>query len=489
MILTVDSGTSVTKVAIWERDGLAAVSGIPLETQYPAPGWVEQDPSTWWASVVSACGELRRRAPGAFGSVEAVSCTGARQTFALVGAHGRPAGPGIVWSDRRAGREAGEVAARTGVEPGLPSAAGIVLDGASVAAKVAWLAGHQKDGFEAAAWIMTPRDLVVWNLTGVVATDPTMASRSGLYDGEGTVLEGLAGPAATKLPPVTPSGAVTGLLVAEAAATTGLPPGIPVVIGAGDRACEVLGAGASETRPMVSWGTTANVSVPVAVRPEPPPGVVASRAADGGWLLEGGLSGAGSLIEWLSRLTGRTPEDLAVEARTSPPGARGVVAAPWLDGARSPWWRPDAAAALVGLGPTHGPADVARALYESVAWEVARGLGAMARRSPDGPPVVELALAGSGAATPVWLEALTGVTGLPASHRRSGQAASAGAARLAAGALGLDWELDLLDPVESRIETDPERVRRYRRLGPRADSVAASVVDLDPAPAEEPPCG
>ncbi len=240
---------------------------------------------------------------------------------------------------------------------------------------------------------------------------------------------------------------------------------------------------------MVSWGTTANVSVPVPARPVPPPGIVASRAADGGWLLEGGLSAAGALVAWLSRLTGRPTEELADAARTSPPGARGVVAAPWLDGARAPWWRPGAAAGLVGVGPAHGPADMARALFESVAWDVVRALEAMAMRRPGGPPVAGLTLAGSGASMPVWRDVLTGIAGVPATHRRSGQAASAGAARLAAGAIGLDWTLDVLDPVAGRTDPRPDRAARYRQLRARADSVAATLVALDPAPTEGPPCG
>jgi xylulokinase len=364
-----------------------------------------------------------------------------------------------------------------------------VLDGASVAAKLAWMAVHQADGLDTATWVMTPRDLVVWHLTGTVATDPTMASRSGLYDVDGAVIEGLADPIASKLPPVVPADAVTGGLCPEAAAATRLPAGIPVVIGAGDRPCEVLGAGSSETRPMVSWGTTANVSLPVATRPVPPPGIVASRAAGGGWLLEAGLSAAGSLLDWLGRLTGRTAEDLADAARRSPVGAGGVVAAPWLEGARSPWWRPAAGAALVGMGPAHGAAELARALFESVARDVARSLEAMATRRPVGPSVVELALAGAGAATPVWVDVLTGITGVPGSHRRSGQAASAGAAQLAAGAIGVDWDLDLMDPVVRHTAPDPDRVDRYRRLRARADTVATSLVDLDLGPIGESPCG
>ena len=74
-------------------------------------------------------------------------------------------------------------------------------DAGSVAAKIAWLAAHDRDRLEASAWVLAPRDLVAWWLTGAVATDATMASRSGLYDGDDVVVEELAGTAATKVVP------------------------------------------------------------------------------------------------------------------------------------------------------------------------------------------------------------------------------------------------------------------------------------------------
>jgi xylulokinase len=190
---------------------------------------------------------------------------------------------------------------------------------------------------------------------------------------------------------------------------------------------------------------------------------------------------------------------LAALALESAPGARGVAATPWLEGARAPWWQPEAGAAFVGLGSAHGPADVARAAFESVAWEVMRCLEVMASRRPAGCPVTELALAGSGAAIPVWLDVLTGITGLPAGRRRSGQAASAGAARLAAAAVGMDVDFDLVDPVETRVAPDRAAAERYIELRDQAERVAAAVVDLagsapSPAPvpaarSEDPPCG
>jgi xylulokinase len=400
--------------------------------------------------------------------VTAVGCTGARQTFGLFDGSGEPTGPGIVWSDTRAVAPAREGAPG----PDLPA-------GSRVPATLAWVAANRPDQLAASAWILAPRDLVAWRLTGSVATDPTLASLTGCYGPDGEVLAAVAGPVAARLPGVVPSTRVTGGTCAGAAELLGLRPAVPVVIGAGDRQCEVVGTGATGTRPMVSWGTTANVSLPVGAQPDPPPAeVVATRSADGGWQLEGGLSAAGSFLSWLGELCGRPPAELAALAATSPPGARGVTAVPWMGGARAPWWRPGAAAAFVGLSGSHGPADLARAVFESVARDVHRCLEAMAVGRGEGPRLSGLGLAGGGASTPVWGDVLTGITGLPTRVRRSGESASAGAALLTAGAVGEPWELESMDPVAEEREPDPGTVRRYADLRGHADRTTRSLVAL-----------
>ncbi|HMD46012.1 MAG TPA: FGGY family carbohydrate kinase [Acidimicrobiales bacterium] len=486
MILTIDFGTSLTKVAIWDADGLVTLARAELTTTRPELGWAEQEAFGWWTSVVVACAEARAAAPGAFGAVEVLGCSGARQTFVPVNAGAEPLGRALVWSDRRAGAEAAELAAECGGQAAVRALTGVPLDAGSVAAKVAWLERHEPSRLAASDWLLTPRDLVVWRLTGELATDTTQASRSGLYDLDGSVVDGLAGAARCRLAPVVPPDTVIGRLRAVPAASLGLAPGIPVVIGAGDRQCEVIGAGASAAHPMVSWGTTANVSVPQSVRPDPlPDGLVLSRSADGGWLLEGGLSAAGSLLAWLGQLVGRDPAELARLATTSGPGARGVVAVPWLDGARAPWWSERARAGFVGLGAAHDAGDLARAAVEAVAWEVARCLAAVVAGGAD--PPVGLTLAGAGATLGVWTHVLTSVTGLPAERRRSGEAASAGAAVLAGRAAGSPVDLDRIDPVDAELAPDPGEVARYAELAPTAERVAATLVDLSTSPSPSGP--
>ena len=86
VILTIDMGTTVTKVSLWGPDGMVAHCGIPLVTARPGPDRAEQDPSSWWVSLVDGCDRLRAGAGDRFGAVEVVGCTGARQSLVMVGA-------------------------------------------------------------------------------------------------------------------------------------------------------------------------------------------------------------------------------------------------------------------------------------------------------------------------------------------------------------------------------------------------------------------
>jgi xylulokinase len=203
---------------------------------------------------------------------------------------------------------------------------------------------------------------------------------------------------------------------------------------------------------------------------------VLSRGASGEWLLEGGLSGAGSLLDWLARLTGSSPAELAGRAAARPAGARGVVVLPWLDGARAPWWHDGARGAVMGLSSAHDAGDLARAAFEAVAFDVRRCLEAM---EPAAGRAIGLALGGAGTSVPVWSSVLTAVTGLPACGRRSGEAASAGAALLAARAVGELRRLDDVDPPGEEVEPDAAAAAFYRDQWEGAARIAEAVLELD----------
>jgi sugar (pentulose or hexulose) kinase len=469
--LTFDLGTSSTKAALWSDSEVLGVSRAVLHTSYPQPGWAEQEPEDWWRSVAESARQLRRRRRAAFRDVTAICFSATRETFALVDDSGRAHGPGILWSDTRAGREATEVGARWGGAEAVRARTGAYLNGSAVPPKLAWVARHRADDLVAARWMLAPRDLVVARMTGEVVTDPSLASRTGLFGYEEGWLAEARALVGEKLPPVRPSVSVVGGLRADAARELGLKTGIPVVLGAGDRACEVLGTGATVDAPMVSWGTTTSLSVPIGGDVRPGLGIV-TRGALGGNVWEAGLSAGGAALAWLGQLTGRSHDDLLAAAGDVPPGADGVVALPWLTGARAPWWRPDAEAAFVGVAAADGPPQLARALIEAVALDVARSVELLT------PEARSLHLAGGGARMPLWRAVLAAATGLPLLRRTCDEAGSVGARLIAGAALGHPVDVDVLSPVEERLEPDPRLVSAYQPVRRRSDDIAAALLEL-----------
>ena len=491
-LLAIDLGSTVTKAVVWSEDGPVGVGRSMLRTDRRAGGLAEQDPTQWWGSVGSACRDATAEAGGtAARAIRGVVFSAARQTFALVDDHGDALRPGIMWSDRRAVAEADDLASSCGGRDAVRRTTGAFLDASSPAAKLAWLDKHEPDVMRRARWMLTPRDFVVQKMTGEVATDLTLAQSSGMYDSSLEVVPGLAGRFDDMLPPVLASSAVGGILRSDAADELQIASGLPVVMGAGDRPCEVLGTGAGPRRPMVSWGTTANVSVPTDEWPEVSGlGLVVSRGGAGGFLIEAGMSSAGSFLDWLASVGAESsvPAELSMatalsslleRALGSPPGANGVTAVSWLGGARAPWWRDDARGAFVGLSPEHTLGDMARAVVEAVAFEADRCLRAV--DAAVGSRATALAMAG-GSAMAMWPDILAAVTGLPARGRRSGLAAAAGAALVAGQATGVDLDMELalerLDPAGNEVLPDPFLVERYEAIRPVADRVAEAVLGL-----------
>jgi xylulokinase len=456
-ILTIDLGTSATKAVLWSGDGPIAIGRAGVEVDHPRAGWVEQDPEEWWTSTLVACEQLPSEERK---KVDAVGFSTQRDTFVPVTTAGKPVGRAITSADRRATEEA------AGLGEDFHVLTGVVSDAGSVAAKVAWIRRHEPDRLSGGQrWIFGPRDLVAFRLTGRGITDASVASRTGLIALDGAGLDG-----AELLPEIVGPQTIIGDVLPAVAATLGVRAGTPVVAGAGDRACEVLGVAATTARPMVSWGTVAGVCVPVGHVPAPDPGIVVSRGALGGYVMEADLSSAGSALEWLGRLTAHSPDELARQADDVDAGAGGLLALAWLGGARAPWWEARAGLTFVGLSPMHTAAHLARALVEGVAFDAARCLD---RAAPD---AVELSLAGAGGSMPLWRRVLAGVANRPVVARTHGEAASAGAAIVAGRAIGSDLDLDRLDPVSNREQPFDSDVVAYGDLRMRHEMVARATV-------------
>jgi len=284
-VLGLDLGTSGVKALVLADDGtVSSVASAACSVDRPRPGWAEADPASWLIAAQTAVREALGRAGRE--PLRAVGLAGQMHGVVVCDASGRPVRPALLWPDRRAvdvlevwhGLPEERRAALA--NPLVPGMAGPLL---------AWLARHEPPALHAAVWALQAKDWIRLMLTGEVATEPTDASATLLWDvpadGWATDVAEAAGIDVRLLASLTGSDAQTGALTAGGAEALSVSGPLPVYGGAADTAAALVGAGV--TRPgqrLLNVGTGAQlvtiVERPAAVKR---PTTHRYRAARGGW--------------------------------------------------------------------------------------------------------------------------------------------------------------------------------------------------------------
>ena len=238
---------------------------------------------------------------------DAVGLTGQMHSAVALGPEHAPLGPAILWNDQRTVRECAELRARIG--DALATWTGNPIRTGFTATKILWLRRHRPDLYGRLSAILLPKDFLRLRLTGVLATDVTDASGTGLFDvprrrWSEEALEALEIQRAW-MPEVHELAALVSEVDRRGARASALPVGTPVAAGAGDQAAAALGSGAAGSGTLsITLGTSATVQLPTALPMSDPSGVFQTfcHGLPGTWqLLAAVLSGGGSL-DWYQRL-------------------------------------------------------------------------------------------------------------------------------------------------------------------------------------------
>ena len=415
MLFGLDLGTSSVKALLMAEGGAILGEGsASYAVRAPRPGWAESTPEDWWAAVLEATGAAVGRR-GA--EVTALGLSGQMHGVVLVDEVGLPLRPPVLWADARSGAE---LAAYRGLDRNVdrrlanPSAVGMA------GPSLLWLRDHEPEAYASARWALQPKDWLRMRMTGEVATEPSDASATLLYDLLADdwaygVVEDL-GLRTDLLAPLFPSAHVAGTLEGEAAGELGLRQGLPVAAGAAHTAAAMLGTGLVRPGPVqLTVGTGGQVVTP-RERPEPDPNgrTHLYRAAEPGlWYSMAAVQNAGLALEWVRRVLGVSWKDIYDEAFAVPPGSGGVTFLPYLSGERTPRFDPGARGAWTGLGLDHTRGHLLRAALEGVAFALREALEALEDLGALAP---ELRLAGGGTggdSGESWRQLLADVLGRP----------------------------------------------------------------------------
>jgi xylulokinase len=439
LFVGLDLGTSAIKVGLFDEAGQLlrlARRGYRLYT--PHPSWAEQEPMEWWEATCAALCEVLDAAD--VGWIAAVGLSGQTPGHVLVTANGRSLGRAIVWSDRRAVAESAWLAERIMPQQAHAWTGYPFITGATrPPARLLWLKTHRPDDWTRCTAIVQPKDFIALQLTGRISTD--VNSGFCLLHPETKRCHAdylaLLEVEPEKMPLALSPTDVVGPVTPEAAALTGLPVGAPVVIGAIDAWCDIVGCGGVEPGNAVDVAGTSEVVALVTAQPVEGDGVFSSPLVEGCHWIGGPMQMGGAALEWLARVFyGGEPdfERMEAEASSVAPGAEGLLFLPYLRGERAPVWDSAARGAFVGLTDRHTRAHCARAVYEGVAFAVGDVLEHSLTAAEIRPEA--LRVSGGGARSAFWNQIKADVTGLTVQQMAVSDAACLGAATLAAVGTG-----------------------------------------------------
>ncbi len=443
-VIAIDAGTTgVRAFAVDEQGRPRARSYREFPQHFPQPGWVEHDADDILRVTIETLAEVATELAAAGQTVAAIGITNQRETVVVWDRRtGRPRHRAIVWQDRRTAGRCDELRA-AGHEPLIRRATGLVLDPYFSATKLAWLLHEGGVANDADLAFGTVDTWILWNLTGgpdggVFATDPSNASRTMLYDigahEWSSELTALFDVPPACLPSVLPSSGRFGVTRAERAG------GLAVAVSgiAGDQQAALFGQACVEPgMTKNTYGTGSFVLTNIGpTLPEPVDGLLTTIAwslgspAEVTYAMEGAIFVTGAAIQWLRDGLGV----IADAAETGPlaasvPDSGGVYVVPAFTGLGSPWWDAYARGTIVGITRGTNRAHLARAVVESMAFQTADVLDAIARASGTAP--AEMRIDGGASVMDLLCQFQADLLGIPVRRAAVPETTALGAAFLA----------------------------------------------------------
>jgi xylulokinase len=498
-LIGIDVGTGGSRAVVIDAAGRVVASTTVEHQPFVSlqTAWAEQDPHDWWRASAAAIRAAIAKAGVAAEEIKGVGLSGQMHGAVLLDESDEVLRPAIIWCDQRSADQCRNLTTNIGTTRLIELTCNPALTGFTLP-KLLWVRDHEPETWARVRSVLLPKDYVRLKLTGDKATD--------VADASGTLLLNVAARRwsnemlaaaeidAELLPRVYESQEITGTVSTTAADKTGLRAGTPVVAGAGDQAAGAVGLGI--VRPGMISATIGTSGVVFATTNNPvldPQGRVHTfcHAIPGRWHVMGVTQGAGLSLRWFKdqfgvisdEIIGGDPYDsLTAEAGGVPPGADGLLWAPYLMGERTPHLDAHARAALVGLTASHTRAHVVRAILEGVAFSLRDSFEILKELNV---PCETIRLGGRGARSALWRQIQADVYGHEVETVEAEEGAAYGVALLAGVASGawpnVEAACDEVISTRDHVNPDPDatelfhrQYRKYVALYPALRSISAT---------------
>ena len=390
----------------------------------------------------------------------------------------------LLWNDVRTTRQCEEITSKMGLSGLRRSVGNRALEGFT-APKLLWLRDNEPDSYSRLKTLLLAKDYVRYRLTGELATEPSDAAGTLLFDvrerrWSAETLSALGVPSEI-MPRMVGSAEVSGVISGRVAGSLGLPADVPVVGGGADNAAAAVGSGVvASGRLQSSIGTSGTMLNPME-RPRIDRGMrlhTFCHCIEELWYQMGTTLSAGESLRWLREVVtpggGLDYDQLVAEAQDVEAGREGLFFLPYLAGERTPHNDADARGVFFGLSLAHSRANLARAVMEGVCFALRDSLELM---RTTGVSFKDVRAVGGGSNSALWRRLQADVFGLPVVKMDPPGGPAYGAAILAGVGIGLTASVEeaterwvhvesVVEPDQRRADTYDELYQSYRRLYP-----------------------
>ena len=393
-VMALDQGTTSSRAIIFDKRGhIVAKAQKEFDQIYPKAGWVEHDPLDILYSQFQSISSMFLNSTVKPEEVAAIGITNQRETTILWDkTTGKPVYNAIVWQCRRTAELCEQLKAE-GLNDYIKQHTGLLIDAYFSGTKIKWILdnvpGARKLADEGKLLFGTVETWLIWNLTGgkVHVTDYSNACRTMLFDvdkltWDETLCEKLDIPMSI-LPKPVPSSMHYGEVAAGIIGLENLA-GIPICGAIGDQPAALFGQGCFKPgQAKNTYGTGCFLLMNTGDKRVESKNNLLSGVAWGigdevTYALEGSAFNAGSVIKWMRdelHMIDSAPR--CDELAESVPDANGIYLVPAFTGLGAPYWDMYARGCIVGLTRGVNRAHFARAVLESITYQMTDLLEAM----------------------------------------------------------------------------------------------------------------
>ncbi len=422
-IAGIDVGTSGVKCIIIDEGGqvIASVTEVyPLSI--PREGWSEQDPADWWAGTQKAMKAAVENSGVDNSDIVGLGFSGQMHGLVALDKARKVLRPTILWNDQRTQEECDEIIAASGGPDGLLSYTNNTMLTGFTGGKILWVKKNEPKIFEQMDTFVMPKDYIRYLFTGVLSTEVSDASGTGLFDVKKRdwnfdLIKKLGFDPAI-FPVCQESDALAGTITKKAAALTGLAEGTNVYAGGGDAVIQSTGSGIVEEGTVgLIIGTSGIVAMSLDGFGKNEGGRLqffCNNAANK-WSAFGCQLSSGGSLEWFKDTMYDSDDpfkEINDSVEASPAGAKNLLFLPYLVGERCPHADPDARGVFFGLSISHNKGDMARAVMEGVTFGLKEIYDLIKEAKPDMQPKAVIS-SGGGSKSKVWRQIQADIFDLP----------------------------------------------------------------------------